>query len=67
MCDIVGNYGIPVDPFDVNSWIKELLSLLDADRYEKMALLSYERSKNYSFDKFKERLAEALRNFSLLK
>lgn len=67
MCDIVSNHGIPVDPFDVDSWIKELLSLLDADRYEKMALLSYERSKNYSFDMFKERLAEALRNFNLLK
>lgn len=67
MRDIVGNYGIPVDPFNVDSWVKELLSLLDVDRYEKMALLSYERSKNYSFDKFKERLAEALKNFNLLK
>ena len=67
MVDIVGIHGIPVDPFNVDSWVKELLTLLDFDRYEKMALLSYERSKNYSFDKFKGRLSDALKNFNVLK
>lgn len=65
MIDIVGDYGIAVDPFDINAWINELIAVLNREKYKKMALLSYERSKNYSFENFKKTLSEALKNFNL--
>ena len=65
MIDIVGEYGIAVDPFDINAWINELIAMLNWEKYKKMALLSYERSKNYSFENFKKTLSEALKNFNL--
>lgn len=67
MTDIVGDYGICIDPFDVDSWVEGLIKLKEEKMYEKMALLSYERSKNYSFDKFKDRLSKALKSFNLLR
>ncbi|MCL4480807.1 MAG: glycosyltransferase [Candidatus Thermoplasmatota archaeon] len=66
MTDIVGDYGIRVDPFDVDSWVEELIRLMDVKNYEKMALLSYERSKYYTFDEFKDRLSKALKIFNFL-
>ena len=65
MLDIVGEYGVAVDPSDINAWTRELIAVLDRDKYKKMALLSYERSKNYSFENFKKNLSEALKNFNL--
>ena len=67
MTDIVGNYGIRIDPFDVDSWVEELIRIRHEKNYEKMALLSYERSKYYSFDRFKDRLSKALKTFNLLR
>ena len=63
MTDIVGAYGIAVDPEIPDLWAKELIRLSGRDNYEKMALLSFERSKTYSYDRFKVELSRALENF----
>jgi glycosyltransferase involved in cell wall biosynthesis len=64
MIDIVGKYGISIDPYQVDLWVKELINLSDSNTYEKMALLALERSKRFSYDKFKENLASALKSFN---
>jgi glycosyltransferase involved in cell wall biosynthesis len=66
MTDIVGAYGIPVDPFEPNYWVKELITLLNKEKYKEMSILSYEGSKRYKFDNFKESLSEAMKNFDLV-
>ena len=65
MTKIVAGNGIPVDPFDPDSWVKELMALLNREKYKEMAILSYEGSKRYTFDNFKESLSVALKNFNL--
>ncbi len=65
MTDIVGTYGIALDPETPDLWVKELISLSVQEKYEKMALLSYERSKTYSYDRFKANLSMALKNFKV--
>ena len=63
MTDIVGNSGIAVDPETPELWAKELLGLSALGTYEKMARLSYERSKNYSYGSFKANISRALESF----
>jgi glycosyltransferase involved in cell wall biosynthesis len=64
MTDIVGNYGIQINPYLPDLWIKELIGLSNSKNYEKMAHLALERSKKYTYDKFKENLAMALKWFN---
>lgn len=63
MTDIVGNFGIAVDPETPELWVRELLGLSAFGTYEKMARLSYERSKNYSYERFKANVSRALKSF----
>jgi glycosyltransferase involved in cell wall biosynthesis len=63
MKDIVGNSGIAVNPNLPELWVSELIKLSKKENYEKMARLSYERSAAYSYETFKEKLLEALKNF----
>lgn len=63
MTDIVGQYGKAIEPDLPENWVEELISLTNPDNYRSASLLSQERAKNYTFEKFKSNLSQALNIF----
>ncbi len=63
MTEIVGTAGISLDPYSLEDWMNAIINISEPKSYYQMSLLSFERSKNFSYDIFKERLMKVLNNF----